>query len=172
MSCSCKAGNPQVEHLNQDQKLSPILENHLILINSKISRNSGINNWEVYKNFFDDKSNVRTGLAKINSLTKQAYTAIKNKNFEVFLNLIIKEGEVRKSLFEGIEVPKVSDFLKELQEKFPKTGSKICGAGGGGCFLVVLPDLSLDTSKIKEDIQSLCQKHSMEILDFNVAPIV
>jgi D-glycero-alpha-D-manno-heptose-7-phosphate kinase len=67
-------GEIKVEQLYSDE-LKEVLENHLTLIYSGQSRASGINNWEVYKGFFDKKPEVVQGLTRIAEISHSTYEA-------------------------------------------------------------------------------------------------
>jgi len=120
------------------KELKNALEEHITLVYSGETRLSGINNWEVYKAFFNKDPKVRAGLGEIARLSHEACKSIKNKNFSELIRLIGLEGEERRKLFPGILTRNMNELLASLQEKNHenKYGMKICGAGGGGCFLI------------------------------------
>jgi len=149
--------------------LKKVLEENITLVYSGKTRNSGINNWEVYKAFFDGKKEVVTGLTRIAEISQRAYQAIITQEWESLLSLISEEGEVREKLFTGIMTSEMRTLYLELKKINDRIGIKVCGAGGGGCFLIIHPFLSL---KDKELIHVLIQKHSMQTLPFCIeAPL-
>jgi D-glycero-alpha-D-manno-heptose-7-phosphate kinase len=156
-------GEIKVEQLFTDE-VKEVLENHLTLIYSGQSRASGINNWEVYKGFFDKKPEIVKGLNRIAEVSHETYLAIKEKNWDKMLTLIALEGAEREKLFPGITTDKISQFTSELKKDGNVLGLKMCGAGGGGCFILVHKGLDpkLLESKVKE--------YGMEILPFHVEP--
>ena len=74
-------GKINIEQLYSED-LKNTLERRMTLVYSGETRLSGINNWEVYKAFFNKDKMVRDGLAKIAELSYEAYQAIKNKEYE------------------------------------------------------------------------------------------
>ncbi len=154
-------GEIKVEQLYSDE-LKEVLEGHLTLISSGQSRASGINNWEVYKGFFDKKPEVVEGLTRIADISYQTYTALKTKQWDKMLSLIAREGEEREKLFPGITTDKIRQFTSELKKDGNVIGLKMCGAGGGGCFILV--HKGLDPKVIKEKVLA----HNMQILPFKV----
>lgn len=128
-------GKIEVIQLYSDE-LKKVLEDNVTLVYSGETRNSGINNWEVYKAFFNKDAAVRAGLAEIANLSNQAYKAIQDKNFEALIPLIGAEGEERRKLFPGILTQNMNQLYMILKEQGSHFGMKICGAGGGGCFLI------------------------------------
>jgi D-glycero-alpha-D-manno-heptose-7-phosphate kinase len=162
LALSMTYGGVQVEQLFT-QELKTFLEKHLLLIFSGETRFSGINNWEVYKGFFDKDKTIRDGFDVLADLSAKAYKAIKEKNYEDLLDLLALEGQARRELFPKILTPAMIKF-SELALLKGKIHLKVCGAGGGGCFLVVLKDPS-----VKETVRSLLAEHQMRELEFAVA---
>jgi D-glycero-alpha-D-manno-heptose-7-phosphate kinase len=158
-------GEIKVEQLYSEE-LKEFLEKHLTLISSGQSRQSGINNWEVYKSFFDKKPEVVQGLNKIAEISFQTFNAIKTKQWDKMLSLIAEEGLEREKLFPGITTDKIRQFTSELYKDGNVIGLKMCGAGGGGCFILVHKGIGADI--IAERVKA----HGMTILPFVVeAPL-
>lgn len=158
-------GNPghiEFEQLYTDE-LKKVLESHLTLVYSGISRDSGINNWQVYKDFFDKKQDTVNSLKEIAKISHDTYLAIKDKNYNEVISLISKEGESRKSLCSSIVPGEVNDLISELKKEIDSSiGLKMCGAGGGGCFIITHKEN--EHNKIKEIIE----KNNMKVLEFSI----
>lgn len=156
-----KPGLIEVEQLySEDLKLA--LENRLTLVYSGETRLSGINNWEVYKAFFNKDPEVRRGLGKIAELSNEALWAIKNKKYQDLITLIASEGEERRKLFPGILTNNMNQLSRTMKEISNDLGMKICGAGGGGCFLIT------HTEKDQQLIDQVLGKFNMQKLPFRV----
>lgn len=153
-------GKIEVRQLFSPQ-LKDYLESHFTLVYSGESRHSGINNWEVYKGFFDGNPVIREALAKIAKASWSALEAIKTKNYSYLKEAIKEEGAARAKLSPNILTPAVSSLEEELKANF-SLALKVCGAGGGGCFLLVheLAD--------REGIEKMLIKHQMKKLDFKI----
>lgn len=143
-------------------ELKEVLESSLTLVYSGLSRNSGINNWEVYKGFFDKDPVIRQAMEEIADISYKAYQAIKNKDYELLLDLIGQEGLVRKKLAPNIAPAKIEEAFKELTKEFPALGLKMCGAGGGGCFILT------HRPEHKERLRLAILEQGMEVLDFRI----
>ncbi|HLW56524.1 MAG TPA: hypothetical protein VKY27_04010 [Bacteriovoracaceae bacterium] len=156
-----KEGYIEVEQLFTPE-LKDYLEMHLSLIYSGQSRASGINNWEVYKGFFDKNPRIINGLKKIAEISHQTYQAIKNNRYEEIAPLIAAEGVAREELFPGITTEKIKDFVKEVKLESDVFGTKMCGAGGGGCFLLV------HNGEARSVIQQKAEKFGMTVLPFEI----
>ena len=127
---------------HENEKLSEeILENignRALLFYSGQSRNSGINNWSLFKGFIDGNPDVIKKFQSISNITQNLFDALKEENWEAVSNAIAQEWEIRKTLSKGISTPTIDQACFEAI----KTGAaayKICGAGGGGCFFIFLP---------------------------------
>ncbi len=160
-----EASPGQVE-VNQlySKELAKVLENNLTLVYSGQTRLSGINNWEVYKGFFDKNQVVRDGLKNIAVLSNQAFLAIKEGKFSTLPEFIAQEGEIRTTLFPGIVSPEMERLYNKIRTEVPSLGMKVCGAGGGGCFLLVHSED--DRSLVRERVAA---HTGMSVLDLKVA---
>lgn len=140
--------------------LSNFLEDNIRLIFSGESRQSGINNWEVYKGFFDGNELIREGLENISQITQAAYKCILSKDFNGLLQYVAEEGSIRETLFPTILTENMKQFKDDLLKLDSSVGMKVCGAGGGGCFII--------TGASKLDLTDILRKYSMKELAFSV----
>jgi D-glycero-alpha-D-manno-heptose-7-phosphate kinase len=154
-------GGIEVEQLFS-QELQAFLEDHLTLVYSGQTRLSGINNWEVYKKFFDNDSQTRRGMREICDLSFKAYSALKSSDFSSLIDLIGQEGELRKGLFPNIQTPEMNQLHEGLLKLQPSIKLKVCGAGGGGCFLICHP------KELKDSVNKLVEAHQMTKLLFSI----
>ena len=161
LSLTAKPGEICFEQLYTTD-LKEFLEKHITLVFSGISRQSGINNWEVYKRFFDKEPIARQGLTEIANLSFKAYQAIKDKDYKLLLELIGHEGESRKILAPSIVPPEVDSLSLQLKEKFSNIGIKMCGAGGGGCFILT------HNADDRESIIKMIEQAQMSVLPFEI----
>lgn len=123
------------------------LEDRLLLFYSGQSRNSGINNWALFKSFIDrqgdldHKADVRGKFAALNDAAQALREALIAQKWDRAGSAISKEWEVRRTLAAGITTAEI-DQAYELARAVAPISGKICGAGGGGCFFVYFPDPS------------------------------
>ncbi len=158
-------GDIVVEQLFTEE-LKSILEQRLTLIYSGETRLSGINNWEVYKKFFDGDKAIRNGLGEIAELSYNAHSAILKRDYDSLFSLIIKEGQARARLFPNILSSRMQSFESELSKCSKNSGVKVCGAGGGGCFLAIH---GVGERPLIEDL-IMKQKQNLRALNFQVMP--
>lgn len=158
-------GDILIEQLYSPE-LKKALEDNVALVYSGQSRASGINNWEVYKGFFDKRIEVVEGLAAIAKISTDTRQAILKKDWKKMLELIGLEGEEREKLFPNITTDKIRDLASALRAQGHAVGLKMCGAGGGGCFILIHHGMPLDA------LDALILKCNMRRLDFKVeAPL-
>lgn len=155
----------EVEQLYSEE-FKKFIESHITLVYSGKLRLSAINNWQVYKDFFDHENDVREGLATIRDLTFAAYRSIKDKQFDDFLGLLCREGAQREKLFSGIVTDEMRELFSKLKEGGLAIGMKVCGAGGGGCFIIA------HGPQHKEAVLKEIAHSKMKVLEFSVdAPL-
>lgn len=160
----CLSGQPgeiKYEQLYSNE-LKSYLESHLTLVYSGISRNSGINNWDVYKSFFDGNGKIRSNLIEIAKLSFDFYKNVKTNNFSPLAFLIGAEGELRKELSKDIVPDEVFQIFLKLKQENLVSGIKMCGAGGGGCYLLT------HSPEDKNKIVSFISGTSHSVLDFKI----
>lgn len=128
------------------------LESRLLLYYSGQSRNSGINNWELFKGFIDREPDIRARFSKIGQATARLRSALLSLDWKAAGEAISAEWEIRKGLATGISTPAIDRALELARQTAPSTG-KICGAGGGGCFFVYVMDPN-DREKVAQKLES------------------
>lgn len=130
------AGSHSRERLPQE--LLEGIDERLILFYSGQSRNSGINNWALFKAFIDKTGGVREQFAAIAAATSQLETALRARDWAGAGRAIEAEWQTRKGLAPGISTAEMNAAFAVAAEE-GVTAGKICGAGGGGCFFVFAP---------------------------------
>jgi D-glycero-alpha-D-manno-heptose-7-phosphate kinase len=122
------------------------LEGRLLLFYSGQSRNSGINNWALFKAFIDKQGEVRSKFQSIVDATHRLEAALWKGEWAEAGQAIASEWEVRRTLAQGITTPEIDQAFKAALSEGASAG-KICGAGGGGCFFVYVPTGDAATKK-------------------------
>lgn len=127
----------------------------LVLFYSGKSRNSGINNWSVFKSYIDQDSKMIESLHAIALATDHLQHALEKKDSRLVSLAIQNEWSARKTLSNGITTPEIDQALKLASEMGNSVG-KICGAGGGGCFFVFAPELDAhEKQKLMQKISAI-----------------
>ena len=110
------------------------VEDRILLFYSGRSRNSGINNWALFKGFIDKEPGVREKFERINAATQNLEKALRAQNWIEAGRAIADEWETRRTLAPGISTPEMNEAFSAASKLGPISG-KVCGAGGGGCSL-------------------------------------
>jgi D-glycero-alpha-D-manno-heptose-7-phosphate kinase len=155
------------EHKQLPEQLIPELQKRILLFYSGQSRNSGINNWILFKNFIDRVNSVDIKFQQIASATARLQSALLQAQWTEVGKAIAEEWEIRKTLAAGITTPAMDQAFLEAKKISPLSG-KICGAGGGGCFFVYLPSSDeAELLEIKPKIQKIFSDQGIQYLSFN-----
>jgi len=142
------------------------LKDRLLLFYSGQSRNSGINNWALFKAFIDQQGKVRDQFASIAEATQRAEQCLIARDWTGVGQAIAAEWEVRRTLAPGISTPEM-DHAFDTARALGASAGKICGAGGGGCFFVYLPE---NNPALKNKIQAEIEKQGIRPLPFEAVP--
>lgn len=144
---------PQVEV----QKLPiGLFKDRFLLVYTGRSHHSGINNWQVIKNWLDGDPNTRDAMAKLAVVSKEMRHLFDEKNFEKLPALFKREYEARTQLSDGFSSPEI----RRLNDLADSIGAqlKICGAGGGGCVLIWCAERQAARAS------ELCQQNGFTVL--------
>jgi len=113
------------------------LNERVVLAYTGVPRNSGINNWEVFKAHIDGDRAVHRNFDRIAQIARGMRQALEKPDWEEAGRLLRQEWSHRKKNAPGISTPLI-DRLVAVTRRAGALGAKVCGAGGGGCvfFLV------------------------------------
>lgn len=120
------------------------LESRMILFYSGLSRNSGINNWQVFKDYFDKKVEVKNHLESITRSTQELNAALAKNDWSGIVSSIRNEWKARRQLAPGICTPEMNQAFEKAEAITHDIAYKVCGAGGGGCFFLILKEPNED----------------------------
>ena len=120
--------------LRHSHILAHQIESRLVLVYSGISRNSGVNNWQVMKAFLDGDRDVQKLMENVQTAAYELEIALKTGRYDEAAKAIDFEMENRRKLAPNICTPEMDELIRFAREHGAKTG-KVCGAGGGGCIL-------------------------------------
>ncbi len=143
------------------------LEARTLLFYSGKSRNSGINNWQLFKGLIDKNPEVDAKFRAICAATCKVEAALLKQDFKAVVNAIREEWETRKTLATGISTPEM-DAAYARAKKVTEVAFKVCGAGGGGCFFVILPEKD---DALKEKVKkAVLEAGEIQSLPFEAVP--
>ncbi len=147
------------------------LQKRTLLFYSGQSRNSGINNWALFKGFIDRQGEIRSSFQAISDAAVALEKALRASDWNAVGEAIDQEWQIRKTLASGITTSAIDQAFEDAKKIAPISG-KVCGAGGGGCFFVYLPEIdSSDTgNRLKAQILDIFTSHGMRHLPFEGVP--
>ncbi|MBL7715097.1 MAG: hypothetical protein JNL01_06475 [Bdellovibrionales bacterium] len=153
------------------ESLLPEVQDRLLLFYSGQSRNSGINNWALFKSFIDKQDQVRERFAQIAKATADLEAALLKKDWMAASQAIDAEWSVRRTLAAGISTPEMDQAFLEARRLAKDAGNqvvsgKICGAGGGGCFFIFVPS---GDPVLKKKIQEKIASETIRVLPFEAS---
>lgn len=139
------------------------LESRLLLFYSGLPRFSGINNWQVFKQWVDGDKQTVESLRSICSEASAVDRAFLAGDWDAGCAAIDREWRARKVMAPGISSPEVDEILEFGAENGARAG-RVCGAGGGGCLILLVPPESRST------IAERARARGFHLLDFETAP--
>jgi D-glycero-alpha-D-manno-heptose-7-phosphate kinase len=133
-----------------------LFQDRFLLVYTGRSHHSGINNWQVIKNYLDGDVRPKQALTKLAGISKRMRETIEKQNWSELPGLFSQEYDARTELSDGFSSPEIRKLQQlALSEK---AVAKICGAGGGGCVLIWCPDRQADR------VAKLCESQGFQVL--------
>src|ERR1700758_3885594 len=137
-------GGVSAIHLNADgihREAVPIpaeeIESRFVLAYTGAPRQSGINNWEVFKAHIDGDRRVFRNFARIVEIARHMYQGLLRSDWDEVARLLREEWKLRRTNAPGITTPLI-DKLIAVAGKNGGRAAKVCGAGGGGCVIFLV----------------------------------
>jgi D-glycero-alpha-D-manno-heptose-7-phosphate kinase len=129
-------GEHRVElRLNLDE-----LERRVVVCYTGKPRQHGINNWEVFKAHINGKRAVQNSMEKISKVAQLLRVALEATDWDEAGRLMREEWFFRKRNLPTISTKLVDRVIEGARKKGALAG-KVCGAGGGGCVVLLIdPD--------------------------------
>ncbi|MCL6545339.1 MAG: hypothetical protein K6T61_08910 [Bryobacteraceae bacterium] len=114
------------------------LNRRFVLVYTGIPRQSGINNWEVMKAHIDGNRRVHRNFDEIAAIARAMRSALERCDWEEAGRLLRAEWSHRRRNAPGITTPLI-DVVVARALRAGALGAKVCGAGGGGCLVLLCP---------------------------------
>lgn len=124
----------RVEGVTREEVVTDLdeLERRVALCFTGAPRNSGINNWEMYKRHIDNAPGIFDRFERIRDTALKIDEALAARAFDRIGAIFAEEWASRRELAPGITTPFI-DQLIEIARASGAEAAKVCGAGGGGC---------------------------------------
>jgi D-glycero-alpha-D-manno-heptose-7-phosphate kinase len=115
------------------------IETRFLLAYTGAPRQSGINNWEVFKAHINGDKTVFRNFDKIVAIARDMHQAFLSQDWDDVARLLRAEWKLRRTNAPGITTPLI-DKLIAASQKNGGRAAKVCGAGGGGCVLLMVEE--------------------------------
>ncbi len=112
---------------------------HIVLAHSGQQHFSAFNNWLILEKALTGDNQLLSKCADIAKIAHSLVPVLEKNNWKELAKLMAKEWEIRRTLAPGITTP-ILDNLYATGIKAGATGGKVCGAGGGGVLVMLLPE--------------------------------
>ncbi len=151
------------EKIKVSQKFYDDFEHSFLLVYLGHSRFSGINNWRLFKDRIDKKPWAESYLENTKQITLKMHRAMNKGDFENFVHLVEQDERNRVKYFPKIETSEIRQLIKAAKNN-GAWAARVCGAGGGGCVLILAP-----TAKLASVRQAII-KNKGTVLSCQIAP--
>ena len=134
-------GGVNAIHLDTDKirrEVVPVsaeeIESRFVLAYTGAPRQSGINNWEVFKAHINGDRRIFRNFESIVQIARWMHQALIAGKWDEVGRLLREEWKLRRTNAPGITTPLI-DKLIAMAARHGGRAAKVCGAGGGGCVI-------------------------------------
>ncbi|HKM67732.1 MAG TPA: hypothetical protein VJX70_11240 [Candidatus Acidoferrum sp.] len=113
------------------------LERRLVVCYTGKPRQSGINNWEVFKAHIDGKKAIRNNIEHISQIAQKMRVALEAADWKESGRLMHAEWSFRRRNLPTISTKTIDAIINGARRNGALAG-KVCGAGGGGCVVLLI----------------------------------
>ncbi len=115
------------------------LDRRFLLVYTGAPRQSGINNWEVFKAHINGDRRVRRNFDEIVAIAQSMHDAVARADWPEIERLLRAEWKLRKTNAPGISTPLIERLIAAALRQGARA-AKVCGAGGGGCLVLLVEE--------------------------------
>jgi D-glycero-alpha-D-manno-heptose-7-phosphate kinase len=109
---------------------------HLTLFDTGASHSSGMNNWEIFRSRLEGDPGVSARLDDVRAAALKMAEAAQAGDFRAMGAALRREWEARRRLAPVVSSPGIERVIAAALDA-GAWGGKACGAGGGGCVVVL-----------------------------------
>ena len=139
------------------------IESRFVLVYTGAPRQSGINNWEVFKAHINGDKRVFRNFRQIGEIARSMHATLESGDWPEVGRLLGEEWKLRRTNAPGITTPLIDKLITAAKRK-GALAAKVCGAGGGGCFVLFVREGSHDS------VAEAIRKNGGRVLPFRVNP--
>jgi D-glycero-alpha-D-manno-heptose-7-phosphate kinase len=115
------------------------MESRFVLAYTGAPRQSGINNWEVFKAHINGDKRVFRNFERIVEIARAMHRALADADWDEVAILLREEWKLRRSNAPGISTPLIDQLIRVTARQGGRA-AKVCGAGGGGCVIFLVEE--------------------------------
>jgi len=119
------------------------LEQRLVLAYTGEPRQSGFSNWEMFRRFVDGERRTVRAMESIAGIAREMRDALVEDRLDDVGRLLGQEGRLRGKLAPSVSTPSLRR-ADAAARSAGALGTKVCGAGGGGCIVALARSGSSD----------------------------
>lgn len=138
------------------------IEARFLLAYTGAPRQSGINNWEVFKAHINGDRKVFRNFAQITEIACAMRAALARPDWREVGRLLAEEWKLRRTNAPGISTPLIEKLIAAARRQ-GGIAAKVCGAGGGGCVVFYVE------KGAKERVAKALRASGGRVLPFHVA---
>ena len=138
------------------------IDARFVLVYTGAPRQSGINNWEVFKAHIDGDRRVRRNFDRITGIARGMAEALSRPDWDHVARLLLEEWKLRKTNAPGITTPLIDRLIASAM-KHGGRAAKVCGAGGGGCVVIMVEEGA------RERVVAVLRDNGGQVLPMRVA---
>jgi D-glycero-alpha-D-manno-heptose-7-phosphate kinase len=112
------------------------LDRRFVLVYTGAPRKSGINNWEVFKAHINGDKKIFHNFERIGEIARAMHHALSLADWKQVARLLREEWKLRKTNAPHITTPMI-EKLVAVALRQGALAAKVCGAGGGGCVVIL-----------------------------------
>ncbi len=138
------------------------IDQRFVLLYTGAPRQSGINNWEVFKQHIDGNKQVVRNFEEISRIAQAMHRALVKAQWDAVERLIREEWKLRRTNIPGITTPLIDKLIAEAMQQGARA-AKVCGAGGGGCVIIFVE------KGTRQRVEDAIRENGGQPLHFSVA---
>lgn len=153
-----------VEGVRREEVITNLneLESRVALCFTGAPRNSGINNWEMYKKHIDGDADIFRRFDRIRDTALKIDEALTAGAFDQVGAIFAEEWASRRELVPTITTPFIDELI-DIAKRHGAEAAKVCGAGGGGCVAFYCQPGR------KADVQAALKQAGGQVIDYRIA---
>lgn len=150
----------QAERLDLPPPLASELRSRLVLVYTGAPRFSGSIHTQVWDQYRAGSVPVREALASLRTIAGEMRNALVGGNLDAVGELMGENWRHQKALHPSITTPEV-DGVMEIGRQSGAIGGKACGAGGGGCLVL------LAAAGQQDRLRGALETRQLKMIDFD-----